>query len=120
CGCSRASGSATRGSGIGPVGILEDHQDRTGTGQQLDLYIERFERSVPPLRGGQVERGISPIVGERQHLGEKPGVLAAGRGLREKGVELVEVRARRSAVREAGSAFELADDRVKRTVRVLG
>jgi len=58
-------------------------------------------------------------VRERQHLSEECGILGRGRGLREHSIELVEPRLRFVVVRQSSGAFHLADDRIKRAVRVL-
>ena len=105
--------------GVGPMRILEDHQHRILARQRLHLRNQRLQRSLPALRRGQIERGIASVVRQRQHLGEKRGVLDRGRGLREHRVELVELRLRRVVARQSGGAFHLADDRIKRAVGVL-
>ena len=48
--------------GVGPMRILEDHQHRTLACQGLHLRNERFQRSLPALLRGQIERGIASIV----------------------------------------------------------
>ena len=35
--------------GVDPMHILENHQHRIGARQRLDLQIERFQCSLPPL-----------------------------------------------------------------------
>ena len=104
---------------IDPMRILEDHQHRLQAGQFRELRRQRFQRSLPALLRGQVERGIPSIVWERQHLGEECGILRRGRGLCENRIKLVELRLRFVVVRQSGGALHLADDRIKCTVRVL-
>jgi hypothetical protein len=74
---------------------------------------------LPTLLRSQLERGIASIVGQRQHLGEERSVLNRGRSLRQHCIELVEPRLRGVVVHQTGGAFHLADDRIKRAVRVL-
>ena len=50
--------------------ILEDHQHRTLSCQCFYLGKERFERSLSPLLWCQIERGIAPVIRQRQHLGK--------------------------------------------------
>ena len=99
--------------------ILEDHQHRAGAGQGFHLQDECFQRSLPALLRGELERGIASIVRQRQHLGKERGVLRRCRGLFEQGIEFVEFRLRGVVARQSGSTFHLADDRIKRTVSVL-
>jgi hypothetical protein len=47
---------------VGPMRILEDHQDGILLCQGLDLGNERLQRSLPPLFRGEVEHGIASIV----------------------------------------------------------
>jgi len=81
--------------------------------------MARLQRSLSALFRDQIERSISSIVRERQHLGKQPGILGRGRGLREHRIELVKLGLRFVIVRQSGGAFHLADDRIKRAVRVL-
>src|SRR5262245_22816998 len=96
--------------------ILEDHQHRSGAGQGFYLRDECFQRSLPALLRGELDRGITSIVRQRQHLGKERGILRRCRGLLEHTIELVEFRWRAVVARQSGSTFHLADDRVKRTV----
>ena len=104
---------------IDPMRILEDHQHRLLACQSRELRRQRFQRSLPALFRGQLERGIASIIRERQHLGEECGILDRGRGLCEHRIELVELRLRCVVVRQSGGALHLADDRIKRAVGVL-
>ena len=61
--------------GVGPMRILEDHQHRILPRQRLHLRNERFQRSLPALLRGQIERGIASVVRQRQHLGKQCRVL---------------------------------------------
>ena len=99
--------------------ILEDHQHRILARQGLDLWNERFQRSLPTLLRCQFERRITSVVRQRQHLGKQCRIVIRGRGLREQRVELVELRLRGVVVRKSSGAFHLADDRIKRAVGVL-
>ena len=45
--------------------ILEDHQYRTGAGEGLHLQGECFQRSLPALLRGELDRGIASIVRQR-------------------------------------------------------
>ena len=67
---------------IGPVRILEDHQQGVLPRQCIHLRGERFQRFLPALLWFQVERRITSVVRERQHLGEQCCILLRGRGLR--------------------------------------
>ena len=80
---------------------------------------QRVQRFLPTLLRQQSERWIASIVRERQHLGKERRVLDRGRGLREQGFELVELRVRLVVMRQFGGAFHLADDRIKRAVGML-
>ena len=75
---------------------------------------------MPALFRGQIERGITSIIRDRQHLRKERGILDTGRVLREQGIELVEPRFRRVVVHESSGTFHLADDGIKRAVGVLG
>ena len=77
---------------ICPMRIFEDHQDRIFAFQRFHLRNERFQRSLPSLRRGQIECRIASVVRKRKHLGEQRGVLDRSRGLREHRIELVELR----------------------------
>ena len=99
--------------------ILEDHQHRILTRQRLHLRGERFQRFLPALLWVHVERGITPVVRQRQHLGKQCRILIRGRGLREQSIELVELRLRGIVVSKSGGPFHLTDDRIKRAVGVL-
>ena len=105
--------------GVGPMRILEDDQHRVLARQGLHLRDERVQRSFPALLGSQLERGIAPIVRQRQHLGQERGVLRGCRGPSKEHIELVEFRLRGIVVHQAGSAFNLSDERMKRAVGVL-
>src|SRR5262245_4071091 len=96
--------------------ILEYHQHRSGAGRGCSLRDECFQRSLPGLLWGALERGIASIVWQRHHLGKERRILRRCRALLEHTIELVECRLRGVAARQSGSAFELADDRIKRTV----
>ena len=61
--------------GVGPMRILEDHQHRISACQPRKLCGQGFQRSLPALFRGQLERGITSIVRQRQHLGEQCRVL---------------------------------------------
>jgi len=100
--------------------ILEDHQHRFGARQRFDLRNERFQRSLPALFRGQVERRIASINRQRQHLGKERRVLDRGRGRREQRIELVELRLWSVVVRQSGGALHLTDDWIKRALRMLG
>ena len=56
--------------GVGPMRILEDHQHWILPSQSFHLGNERFQRSLPPLLGGQLKRRIASVVRQRQHLGK--------------------------------------------------
>jgi len=99
--------------------VLEDQQNRLLAGQFRELRRQRFQRSLPALLRGRVERRIAPIIRERQHLGEECGILRRGRGLCENRIKLVELRLRFVVVRQSGGALHLANDRIECTVRVL-
>ena len=62
--------------GVGPMCILEDHQQRILARQGLDLRNERFKRSLPALLRRQFERWITSVIRQRQHLGEERGILS--------------------------------------------
>ncbi len=62
---------------VDPVHILEDHQHRLPACQPRELRHQRFQRSLPALFRGQLERGIASIIRQRQHLGEECGILEA-------------------------------------------
>ena len=47
---------------VGPMGVLQDHQDRALARQRFHLRNERLERSLPAVRRGQVQRGIAAIL----------------------------------------------------------
>jgi hypothetical protein len=68
--------------GVGPVRVLEDHQQGALPRQCLHLRGERFQRFLPALLWFQVERRITSVVQERQHLGEQCCIPLRGRGLR--------------------------------------
>ena len=104
---------------VDPMRIFDDHQHRLLSCQSRELCRQRFQRSLPALFRGQLKRGIASIIRERQHLGKERGILGRGRGLRQQSIELVELRLRFVVVHQAGGAFHLADDRIKRAVRVL-
>src|SRR5580693_1084678 len=103
--------------GVDPVQVLEDHQHRLLACQPRELRHQRFQRSLPSLLRGQLERGIASVIRKRQHLGEECGILRRGRGPCEQRIELVELRLRFVVVRQSGGAFDLVDDRVERAVR---
>ena len=85
--------------GVAPMRVLEDHQHRTLPGERLDLREQRIESSLAALFRRQRQDRIPPVIGEREHFGEQPGVLGRGRALREQRIELVEFRARASSSR---------------------
>jgi hypothetical protein len=41
--------------------VFEDHQNRLGAGQRLQLQIERFQCALPTLLRRQFECGITPM-----------------------------------------------------------
>jgi hypothetical protein len=100
--------------GVDPMRILQDHQYRLPACQSRELRGQRFQRSLPALFWGQCERRIASVIRERQHLGEKCGIVRRGRGPCENRVELVELCLRVVVVHQSGGAFQLADDRVER------
>ena len=61
--------------GVGPMGILEDHQHRSLACQTRNLCCQGFQRSLPALFRGKIDCGISFIIRQRQHLGEQRRVL---------------------------------------------
>src|SRR6516162_3876312 len=99
--------------------ILEDHEHRREAGQGFYLRDECFQRSLPALLRGELDRGIASIVRQRQHLGKERGILRRCRGLLEHTIELVEFRLRAVVARQSGGTVHLADDRIKRTIGVL-
>ena len=99
--------------------ILEDHQHRLLACQSRELRGQGLQRSLPALLRSQFERGIASIIRQRQHLGKERGVLRGSRGLRQHHIEFVEPRLWLVIVRQSGSTFHLADDRIKRAVGVL-
>jgi len=99
--------------------ILEDHQHRLLACQSRELRRQRFQRSLPTFLRGHVERRITSIIREGEHLREQCGVLGRSRSLSNQGIELVQLCSRFIVVHQSGGAFHLADDRIKRAVRVL-
>ena len=63
---------------IDPMRILEDHQHRIVACQSRKLRHQRFERSLPALFRGQIERRMSSIIRQRQHLRKQRGILDRG------------------------------------------
>jgi hypothetical protein len=55
---------------IGPMSVLEDHQNRILPGKHFHLQNEGLQGSVSALLRGKVEDRIAPIVRQRQHVGE--------------------------------------------------
>ena len=84
-----------------------------------ELQHQRFQRSLPTLLRGQIERGIASVIREGKHLGKERRVLHRGRGLREHHVKLVEPGLRRIVAAQSSGALHLADDGIKCAVRVL-
>ena len=99
--------------------ILEDHQHWIPACYFRELRRQRLQRSLSALLRCQVERGITSIVGERQHLGKECGILSRGRGIREHGIEFVEPCLRFVVVRQPSGTLHLANDWIKRAVHVL-
>ena len=104
---------------IGPLRVLEDHQDRGLARNRLDPADQRFKRLLPALLRGEVQRGMAAVVRQRKHLGEKRGVLARDGGRCEQSVELVEPQFRAVLARKPGGPLHVADDRMERAIRVL-
>ena len=100
--------------------VLDDDQDRRPARDRLDAPGQSLHRLPPPLGRGEVQLGIAAVVRQRQHLGDKRGVLGGGGGQREQRVELVELRLGVLSAREPGATDQVADDRIERAVRVLG
>src|SRR5580704_8124763 len=105
---------------INPMRILENHQHWIVVRQPDDLRDQRFERSLPALFRGKLEPGISSIVSERKHFRKQGSIPGRGWRLSEHGIELVELHFRRIVVRQAGSPFHLPNDRIERTVCMVG
>ena len=61
--------------GVSPMRVLEDHQRRFLTRQCLQPRGESFQCFLPALLWVHVERGITPVVRQRQHLGEQCCIL---------------------------------------------
>jgi len=55
---------------IGPMRVLEDHQDRRVARDHLGLADQRFHRLLPALRWRKFKGGITAVVRQRQHLGQ--------------------------------------------------
>ena len=56
--------------GVGPMRILEDHQNGILPRQRFHLRDERLQSSLSALFRGKVKRRIASIVRQRQHVGE--------------------------------------------------
>ena len=91
--------------GVRPVHILEDHQNRRGTGRMFTCRTSASIVLLSALARGQFERGIAPIVWQREHLGEQRGVLGRYRSLSQERIELVELALQRVVARKAGGAL---------------
>ena len=63
--------------------------------------------------------GYRPSFRQRQHFGKECRILAWRETLRQQGVEFVELCLRRIVVRKSSGPLHLADDGIKRAVRVL-
>src|SRR5262245_64614626 len=99
--------------------ILEYAQHRSGAGQGFYLRDECFQRSLPALLRSDLGCGIASVVWQRHDLSKERRILRRCRALLEHTIELVEFRLQGVVTRQSGSAFELADNRIKRTVSVL-
>src|SRR5215469_6620319 len=99
--------------------ILEDHQHRTGAGQSFHLSGECLQRSLPALLRSELDRGIASVVRQRQHRGKEGSVLRRCRGLFEQPIKFIEFFSGCVLTQQSSSAFDLADERVKRTVSML-
>ena len=55
---------------VGPMRILEDHQNWILPCQRFHLRNERLQSSLSALLWGKIERRIPSIVRQRQHVGE--------------------------------------------------
>src|SRR3954467_13255307 len=85
----------------------------------LGQAYQRVQCFLPALLRGHVQCRVAAIVGKRQHLGKKCGVFARGGGSHEQGIKLVEPSRSGVVSRQAGSALQLADDRIERAVGML-
>src|ERR1700730_8434805 len=63
---------------IDPMRILEDHQHGILACQSRELRHQCFERSLPALFRGQIERRVSCIILERQPFLYERGILDRG------------------------------------------
>src|SRR5436305_11281337 len=99
--------------------VLEDHQHWTLACQSQQLASQGFERSLPALLWRQIERRITPIIREGQHLGKERHVLFGGRGLRKQSIELIELGRRDVVTLQSRSALHLADDWIQSAVGAL-
>ena len=68
---------------IGPVRVLEDHQQRLLLCQRFHLGDERLQHALPSARRGKLECRIAAVVCEQQDVGDQARVLARCRGLRQ-------------------------------------
>ena len=73
---------------IDPMRVLQDHQHRLLASQSRELPRQRFQRFLPALFRDQLERGIAPVVRQRQHVGQERRILGRGRSLREQASSL--------------------------------
>jgi hypothetical protein len=104
---------------IGPVDVLEQHQDRSLPRQCFELVEQGRERQAALLRRAQCERRIA-VAGRDRQQGSKERCGFRDARRRQYGFELVELRLRRVLGGEAGGATQLHDKGVQDAVAVIG
>jgi hypothetical protein len=67
---------------VGPMSVLQDHQNRIFQRQRCHLREERLQSSLSALLRREIERRVTSVVRQRQHLGKQCRILPRGRGLR--------------------------------------
>jgi hypothetical protein len=104
---------------VDPMYILKDHQHWTLACQSRQLASQGFKGSLPALLWRQIERRITPIIREGQHLGKERHVLFGGQGLRKQSIKLIELGRRGFVTLQSRSALHLTNDWVQSAVGVL-
>ena len=104
---------------IDPLHILEDHQHRLCLANLASGAVRASNVFCLRSCGASSSAGKRPSFGSESISAKSAASCDGCRGLCEHRLELVQLRLRFVLVRQSSGAFQLADDRIKRAVRVL-